>query len=111
MEGKKRDAPVAYIASPLSGDVAGNIERTKEYSRFAISKGSVPLNPILNLCGVIPEETGRAEAMRIDIALLKRCADELWVFGEPSPGMQQEIMETIAIGLPIRWFTDECQEV
>ena len=41
MEGKKRDAPVAYIASPLSGDVAGNIERTKEYSRFAISKGAV----------------------------------------------------------------------
>ena len=34
--------------------------------------------------------------------MLKLC-DELWVFGEPSTGMQAEIDLAKRLGIPVRW--------
>ncbi len=106
-----RDAPVVYVASALSGDVAGNVERTKLYSRFVAGRGACPLNPILNLHGVISEDTGRGLALGIDLRLLERCADELWAFGEPTAGMREEIRKAEESGLPVRRFTADMKEV
>lgn len=39
--------PLVYICSPLSGDVAGNTERAKQFCRFALDKGQIPLAPHL----------------------------------------------------------------
>ena len=107
---KKRAGPVVYVASALSGDIDGNVEKTKRYSAFVAEQGACPLNPILNLHGVISEETGRDMAMAIDISLLRRC-DGLWAFGEPTAGMRMEIEEAKRTGLPIRMFTTDCEEV
>ena len=105
-----KDSPVVYIASKLSGNIKENVEKTKEYSRFVIEQGCVPLNPILNLNGVISEETGRADALEIDIRLLHK-ADELWAFGPPTSGMIGELYEAKLMGIPRRVFTTYCKEV
>lgn len=102
METNQRNGPVVYIASAFSGDPVGNSKKTMQYSRCVIEKGGIPLNPILNLLGVITEDD-RDTAMKIDLCLLKR-ADELWVFGDPTPGMQREIAEAKRLGLETKYF-------
>lgn len=106
MEADSRNGPVAYIASAFSGDVPGNTKRTIEYSRFAVQQGACPINPILNLLGVLDEECDRETAMKIDLSLLGR-ADELWVFGIPTAGMKEEIAEAQKRGISIRYFKDK----
>ena len=100
---------VVYIASPFAGDIEGNIERTKRYSRFVLENGCVPFNPILNLIGVVREETERETAMQIDLAILQR-VDEVWAFGTPSVGMKREISEAFDLCIPVRYFM-ECDGV
>ena len=106
MGAKSQKETVVYIASAYSGDIERNVELTKAYSRYAADAGAIPLNPILNLHGVLDERTDRAKAMEIDLSLLKR-ADELWVFGEPTAGMRREIAEAKKTGIPVRWITGE----
>ena len=103
---EKRRGIVAYVCSPYSGDIEKNVESTKGCSRFVISRGAIPLNPVLNLHGVLSEETDRDAAIRIDLKLLER-SDELWAFGEPSAGMKREIAEAKRLKLPVRHFMRE----
>ena len=43
--------------------------------------------------------------------LMSKCA-EVWVFGKYiSPGMQAEIHHAARKNIPVRYFTEECQEV
>jgi hypothetical protein len=45
------------------------------------------------------------------IVWLGKC-DEMWVFGSTiSTGMAKEIAKARKRGIPIRYFTDTCQEV
>ncbi|MCR5488366.1 MAG: DUF4406 domain-containing protein [Lachnospiraceae bacterium] len=101
-----RDGPVVYIASAFSGDVPGNTKKTIEYSRFAVQQGANPINPILNLLGVLDEADARRTAMEIDLSILGR-ADELWVFGIPTAGMKEEMAEAVKRGISIRYFKDK----
>lgn len=81
-----------YICAPLGGDVEGNIERVKEYARYALKCGDAPVAPhfyALCLNDNIPEERelGRSAGM----SLLWFC-DELWIFGdEVTEAMAAEI--------------------
>ena len=99
----KRKDTVVYVCSPYSGDIEKNVGNTKGYSRFVISRGLIPVNPILNLHGVLSEETDRETAIRIDLKLLER-SDELWAFGAPSAGMKREISAAKKLGLTVRYF-------
>lgn len=105
-----RGSPVVYVASALSGDIKGNVKKTKKYSRFVIEQGAVPINPILNLHGVISEETGREDAMELDLTILAK-ADELWAFGPATAGMVEEILEAKRLNIPIRKFTTYLKEI
>ena len=106
----ERAGPLVYVASKLSGDIERNVEKTREYSRFVIEHGGIPVNPILNLNGVIDEETGRETAMHIDLQILAR-ADELWSFGPSSAGMAEEQKEARRLGIPVRKFTTNLEEI
>lgn len=105
MKENARGTPVIYVASAYSGDIEGNVARTKGYSRYVIESGGIPLNPILNLHGVLDEASDRDTAISIDLSLLSRC-DELWVFGEPSPGMKREVAEAETLGIKTRFFKE-----
>ena len=90
---KRTYRPLVYVCSPLSGDVDGNMEKARQYCRFALEAGSIPLAPHLMFPQFMndddPEE--RELAIFMDIVLMGKCS-EVWVFGETiSEGMQIEI--------------------
>lgn len=105
-----RGRPLAYIASAYSGDIQRNTKASRIYSRFAVEQGYAPLNQILNLVGVLSDETGRDTALEIDLVLLRK-ADQLFVFGEPTAGMKLEIAEAEKCHIRTRYFTKQLEEI
>lgn len=87
MHTQEKYLPMVYICSKYSGDISGNTEEAKRYSRFAVDQGTIPLAPHLPLPLYMKEETERELAFFMDMVFLGK-VDELWVFGsEASPGM------------------------
>ena len=74
-------------------------------------KGRIPIAPHIYLPQFISEETEREKAMAINMELLRLCG-ELWVFGDViSEGMRKEITRAREIGIPVRRFRTDCEEV
>jgi len=71
---------LVYIASPFAGDIYRNIERAQGYSRFAISKGYIPLTPHLLYPQFMDDDDKeqRELGLRFALKLLTKC-EELWV--------------------------------
>ena len=94
-----------FICSPYAGDTAHNIRKAKEYCRFAVDEGYMPIAPHLLYPQILddanPEE--RTLGMKMGLALLDLC-DEIWVFGEPSPGMAVEVAFARERRIPIKYF-------
>lgn len=93
-KGVEQFMKVAYICSPLRGEVMLNIERAKYYSKYAAKHGVVPLAPHLLFTQFMDDskEQERKLAMQFDMELLSKC-DYLYVFDAYgiSIGMQAEI--------------------
>lgn len=103
--------PLVYICSPFSGDVECNTEKARQYSRFAVDEGAVPLAPHLLLPQFMSEKNERDLAMFMDMVFLGRC-EQLWVFGNSiSKGMAAEIEKAKQKKMVIRYFTEDCKEV
>ena len=103
--------PLVYICSPFSGDIEGNTQKARDYSRFAVDQGAVPLAPHLLLPQFMSEKTGRELAMFMDMVFLGRC-EQLWVFGSNiSKGMAAEIEKAKQKKMKIRYFMEDCMEV
>ena len=99
--------PIIYVCSPYSGDVAGNVEKAKRYSRFVVDEGGIPITPHLYMPSFLKEESERDLAIFMDLELLTRCS-EVWVFGEVlSAGMQIEIDRAQQKGETIRYVGEE----
>lgn len=98
---------VVYICSPYSGDVKTNTALAKEYCRFAVDNGNVPIAPHLLFPQFIDEESERELALQMDLVLIEKC-DELWVFGdEVTSGMKAEIAYAKNKEIKIRFFKKE----
>lgn len=67
MHTQKKYRPLVYICSKYSGDVSGNTEAAKRYSRFAVDQGTIPLAPHLLLPLYMNEETERELALFMDM--------------------------------------------
>ena len=106
---QKRYMPMVYICSAYSGDVEGNTEKARRYSRFAVDAGRIPIAPHLLLPQFMEEESERELAMFMDIAILSKCR-ELWVFGNPTAGMLNEIAYAERKQMTIKYFNEECKE-
>lgn len=69
--------PLIYICSPLSGDVDGNMEKARQYCRFALEQGMIPLAPHLMFPQFMndtdPEE--RELTIFMDIVLMGKCSE------------------------------------
>lgn len=108
---ERRYRPLVYVCSPFSGDVETNTERAREFCRFAVDMGQIPLAPHLLLPQFMREPEERDLAMFMDIVLLGKCK-ELWVLGnEITEGMQTEIDTAKRRRQPIRWFNPDFEEV
>lgn len=106
---QKHYRPMVYICSAYSGDVEGNVIKARKYSRYAVDEGVIPIAPHLLLPQFMEEETERNLAMFMDIAILSKCR-ELWVFGEPTAGMENEIAYAERKQMTIKCFNEECKE-
>lgn len=103
--------PIVYICSPFSGDVEGNTKKARQYCRFAVDQGAIPIAPHLLLPQFMKEETERNLAMQMNLVLLAHCL-ELWVFGtHTSEGMEMEIARARQKRIKIRYFNKELEEV
>ena len=105
--------PIVYICSPCAGDIAGNVEAARRYSRFAVDKGYIPIAPHLLypqfLDDADPDE--RELGIFFGNAIMSKCS-EVWVFGSRiSAGMQAEIRRAKWKNYRLRYFTEDCQEV
>lgn len=105
-----RYRPLVYICSPFSGDVSGNIERAKKYSRYAVDSKVIPIAPHLLFPQFMSDDAERELALFMDMVLLGKC-EELWVFGElVTEGMSAEIAKAKRKNMKIRYFTEDCEE-
>lgn len=81
-----------YICAPLGGNVDKNLQKVKDYTRYALMCGATPVVPhfyalCLNDCNPKEREIG----MTAGLSLLWFC-DEMWIFGdEETEGMKSEI--------------------
>lgn len=104
--------PIVYICSPYSGDIEGNTENARRYSRFAVDQHCLPITPHIYFTqfmnDTIPDE--RETALFMNLVLMSKCA-ELWVFGDViSKGMKAEIDRAKRKHMKIRYFTESLEE-
>ena len=110
---KRAYRPLVYICSPFAGDVENNVNMARVYSRFAVRNACIPLAPHLLfpqfMDDSVPAE--RSIALFMGMVLLGKC-EQVWVFGNNiSKGMAAEIEKAEKKNMPIRYFTEELEEV
>lgn len=108
----KRDyKPMVYICSPFAGDIESNLMKARNYCRFAVDSGFIPIAPHLLFPQFMNDSDERDEAMHMDIILLGKC-EEVWVFGNfISQGMSFEIRKAKLWHKCIRYFDEDMKEV
>ena len=98
----------AYICSPLSGNISGNIENAKRYARYKFKCGMAPVIPhfyALVLNDEIPDE--RKLGMQAGLSLMWVC-DEVWVFGdEITEGMKKEIIFAEKLNIKVKYISEK----
>ena len=108
-----KSRPRVYVVSRFAGDVTENIRKARRYCRFVASRKCIPFASHL-LYPQFLDDTNPKEreiGLLFGTVWLERC-DEVWCFGtEQSPGMESEIHEAKAKHIPIRYFTEEMEEL
>ena len=81
-----------YLCAPLGGDVTANLEKIRQYCRYALLCGTAPVVPhFYAICLNDDTPSEREIGLSAGMSLLWFC-DELWIFGdEITAGMQREI--------------------
>jgi hypothetical protein len=105
--------PCVFICSPFAGDIHRNTLNARRYLKFAADKGAIPFAPHLLYPLVLDEgdPAQRKLGLFFGMVWLGKC-DELWVFGSfISSGMGAEIAKAKKRGIPIRYFSETCEEV
>ena len=105
--------PLVYICSPFAGDVENNVNMARVYSRFAVRNACIPIAPHLLFPQFLDDgkPAERAIGMFMGMVLLGKC-EQLWVFGSTiSTGMAAEIEKAEKRDMPVRYFTENCEEV
>lgn len=113
MSRQKDYMPMVYVASKFSqGDRETNLENARRYCKYVVGKGKIALAPHLMMPQFISEDDpdGRELAMRMNMIFIDKC-DEVWFFGELSPGMRMELDHARFRQKDIHFFNEDCQEV
>ena len=97
-----------YICSPIGGNIKENLQKVKEYTRYALMCGTAPVVPhfyALCLNDNIPKE--REIGMAAGLSLLWFC-DEMWIFGdEVTESMKAERQFCKSLNIPVRKVRDD----
>ena len=92
-----------YICSPLRGDYKNNIEDAKRHCRTVALKGFIPIAPHIYLTQFLDDtsDVERQIGTEMGLELLKDC-DAVWVYGEPTEGMRNEIRLAERLGIKVK---------
>jgi hypothetical protein len=103
--------PMVYICSPFAGDEAGNIERARQFCKFAVRQGTIPFAPHLLYPQFMSDSNPADRELALLFGIVWLCKmDAVWVFGTTiSPGMKREIAKARSKGIPIKFFTADCE--
>ena len=104
--------PIVFICSPYRGDIEANTRNARRYCCFSYEQGGIPFAPHLLFTQFLDDskEKERDAGLAMGVAMLELC-DEIWVFGEPTPGMRMEIAAAHGMGKSVRRFDTNCREV
>ena len=105
--------PLVYICSPYSGDVEENVKKAREYCRFALNRGCIPIAMHLLLPQFMDDNNPKERdlALFIDMVIMGKC-QEVWVFGDHiSDGMAIEIAKAKKRGQGVKYFGLNYKEV
>lgn len=105
--------PIVYICSPYAGDIDKNVKAAKDYSRFAVNKGYIPITPHLLFPQFLNDADPKERQLGLFFgnALMSKCS-EVWVFGSNiSSGMEAEIKRARWKNYRLRYFTEDFEEV
>ena len=96
-----------YVASRYAGDVDTNVKAVIRYCRLVIDRGYMPIASHLLYPQILRDDdpVERELGMLFGLALLRDC-DEVWVFGEVSPGVAREIEEAKRLQKRIRFMEE-----
>ena len=96
-----------YVASRYAGDVEANVKAAIRYCRLVIDRGYMPIASHLLYPQILRDDdpVERELGTLFGLALLRDC-DEVWVFGEVSPGVAREVEEAKRLQKRIR-FVEE----
>lgn len=110
---KNKRYPKIYICSPFRGDTEVNTQNAISYCRFAVKQGCFPIAPHIWLTRFL-DDTDRSEreiGISFGLRLLAGCR-EVWVFGSRiSEGMRKEITEAERRSIPVRYYSEQCEEM
>ena len=100
-----------YICSPYRDNPRVNVMRVRQYCKFAVSRGRIPIAPHLYFPQFMSETNERGRVMSMNLELLRLCS-EIWVFGDKiTAGMVAELAHAERLRKNIRYFTTKCEEV
>ena len=92
-----------YVASKYAGDTRANTTEALKHCRYVIAEGCMPVasHILYAASGMLKDDDPqeRELGLMFGLALLGLC-DEIWVFGDISPGMAAEIEEAKRLHKP-----------
>lgn len=104
--------PLVYICLP--NGAARNVEDSKHYCAFALSKSALPIAPCLLFAQLGRDGTSehdRELTRHMSLILLKHCR-EVWFFGEViDEDMCTVLLRAARRDMIVRRFTSDCREV
>lgn len=105
--------PLVYICSPYSGNIAGNVENARRYSRFAFEQGYIPIAPHLLFTQFLDDTNPKERELGLHFGnVLMSLCREVWVFGDTvSAGMEAEIKRARWKNYRLRYFNGDLEEV
>lgn len=105
--------PLVYICSPYLGNIAGNVENARRYSRFAFEKGYIPIAPHLLFTQFLDDTNPKERELGLHFGnVLMSLCREVWVFGDAiSAGMEIEIKRARWKNYRLRYFNSDLEEI
>ena len=96
-----------YICSPLGGNVEENLERVKQYTKYALQSGVAPVVPhFYALCLDDSDPKQREIGIAAGLNLIWFC-DEMWIFGDQiTEGMKTEIQFCKNLNIKMRYISE-----
>lgn len=91
-----------YVCSPLGEQLKEDLKTAEAYAAFVMKKGELPVWP-LSLLTLTDGESNEARALiRLSGKNLLWLCDEIWVFGEVTPEMEEELHFAKQMNLPVK---------